>query len=427
MLYEIYTYDFHNTHWGVSLKHPPRWVRDRKKYPIMDLSEYKESAAKKFLFITCQRKISRSNLPILIERHKLYRVIQECYDKGIIVILDGSFETLPKTERYVLNETLFALRPHINSKYFRILINSGEIETIVEGRYRKLFRNHVPHIHNMVTYMNEMGHEWPYNVREEWSKKYNKKTHKFSTHVSSFSKFYRSEVVGKIMQRKLDFFITGHPITWNLWHKERTKDEFIEFAETLEDEKFKTYYLKNLDKILDIKLYFKGKEISNPDYFDLVDKTADFDPEIVGGPNSFRDSMSIYNMCDHVYNTKLFLALESNEWNGFLTEKSIRPMLMGLPFITLPTHKAKRYKFATYDKIFDYSFESEPTISKRIDNVLDQFEVLQKDKGLDKLIEESKDVIEYNRQRVMMLHENTDNLFDQIYHMRATGPDPKKK
>ena len=102
-------------------------------------------------------------------------------------------------------------------------------------------------------------------------------------------------------------------------------------------------------------------------------------------------------------------------------------MLMGLPFITLPTHKAKRYKFATYDKIFDYSFESEPTISKRIDNVLDQFEVLQKDKGLDKLIDESKDTIEYNRQRVMILHENTDNLFDQIYHMRATGPDPKKK
>ena len=421
--YEIFTYDFHETKWGVSFKNPPRWVR--KKYPLKDLSEYEENDAKKFLFITCQRKITKSNLPELIARHKLWNVFTECYEKKICVILDGSFETMPRTERYIINETMLALKPFIDSRYFRVLSNVGYREPMLEQRWRKLFRTCVPHVYNMVEYMREMGHEWPYNIRSNWSKKTAQKKHKFSTFVSSFSKDYRAETVAKIMYKKLDFFVTGHPITWNLFHKIRTKDEFVDYAETFTDDKFKKYYLKNLDKILDIKLYLKGKEIDNLRFFEVINETKDFDPTIINGPNGFRDTMTIYNMCDHNYDSFLFLALESNDTKDFLSEKSIRPMLMGLPFITLPRHNAKRYGYATYDKIFDYSFEEEPSLSKRIDNVLDQFEQLQKEKNLAQLVEDEKEAIEWNRKRVIDHIDNTDKFLDSVYHIRTTKRDPK--
>ena len=99
---------------------------------------------------------------------------------------------------------------------------------------------------------------------------------------------------------------------------------------------------------------------------------------------------------------------------------------MGLPFITLPRHNAKRYNYATYDKIFDYSFEEEPLqpLSKRIDNVLDQFQTLQKEKDLAKLVESEKEAIEFNRQKVLEHIDNTDKFLDEIYHIRTTSRDP---
>jgi hypothetical protein len=96
----------------------------------------------------------------------------------------------------------------------------------------------------------------------------------------------------------------------------------------------------------------------------------------------------------------LNLVSESTIETIFVTEKTWHPILISKPFLVVGGvgfHKfLERKGFKLYDEIFDYSFDSEPNLEKRIDMILDQIDQL-KGKDLHSLYLSIKKKLNYNK------------------------------
>ena len=152
--------------------------------------------------------------------------------------------------------------------------------------------------------------------------------------------FEKGQFIDRWIELK-DFFVTGHPIT-SIAMEDWVDGSLSGLSNYISNTKVSDYFLDNVEDILKLQLYFKGEKISNKSFFSMVKK---------------QDHDIIYNLCNYNYDSYLFLGFESKDVKNFITEKSLRPVIMGLPFITLPYQNATRYGFESYDNIFDYDYE----------------------------------------------------------------------
>ena len=84
-----------------------------------------------------------------------------------------------------------------------------------------------------------------------------------------------------------------------------------------------------------------------------------------------------------------------------LTEKTFKPIALGMPFVIVGTQGSLRYLrsygFKTFGSLWDESYDDEPDDSKRIEkiaNTLKLLENLEEDKQI--IFESAQDIIEYN-------------------------------
>lgn len=108
-------------------------------------------------------------------------------------------------------------------------------------------------------------------------------------------------------------------------------------------------------------------------------------------------------------NALIALVTETFYRTNFITEKTYRPILLEQPFICLGGKNQNRelikLGFELYDEIFDYSFDSEESLEKRVDGIIHN---LNKIKGRDynEIYEILKPKIKRNKARLVNLYYN---------------------
>jgi hypothetical protein len=107
---------------------------------------------------------------------------------------------------------------------------------------------------------------------------------------------------------------------------------------------------------------------------------------------------------DNLFNIKSFFNLitESDDHNDnlFFTEKTYRTILIEQPFLCLGSQYQnlglKKLGFELYEEIFDYEFDSETDINKRVTGIIDNIKNL-KDQNYNHLYDKIKNKIKHNK------------------------------
>jgi hypothetical protein len=82
-----------------------------------------------------------------------------------------------------------------------------------------------------------------------------------------------------------------------------------------------------------------------------------------------------------------------------LTEKTFKPIALGMPFVIVGTHGSlkylRSYGFKTFGNLWDESYDDEPDDSRRIEKIA---QVLKQLEGSDRqtIFESAHEIIEYN-------------------------------
>ena len=98
-------------------------------------------------------------------------------------------------------------------------------------------------------------------------------------------------------------------------------------------------------------------------------------------PNGYFKNLFDYGVPKEYFESCIDIVAESYaKFSTHYSEKTYKPIFYKKPFITLagPYYykTLKEYGFENYDEIFDYDFDNEENLEKRIDNILNQIETL---------------------------------------------------
>ena len=108
-------------------------------------------------------------------------------------------------------------------------------------------------------------------------------------------------------------------------------------------------------------------------------------------------------------NALFALVTETFHRTNFITEKTFRPILLEQPFIVLggvsQNHELLNLGFELYDEVFDYSFDLEESLEKRVMGVVDNLN-RNKDKNYYDLYELLLPKIKRNKQRLVEIYYN---------------------
>ena len=124
--------------------------------------------------------------------------------------------------------------------------------------------------------------------------------------------------------------------------------------------------------------------------------------EILFSGDGYENHFCGYRFNNTFLESFLHIPTETTLDTFLLSEKTATPILCGLPTLTLGSryyHKnLEDMGFKLYDEIFDYSFDDEPTIEKRIEKLMmNVTEVINQKNNLNDLYKKIKDKLEYNR------------------------------
>jgi hypothetical protein len=108
-------------------------------------------------------------------------------------------------------------------------------------------------------------------------------------------------------------------------------------------------------------------------------------------------------------NALISLVTETFHRTNFITEKTFRPILLEQPFIVLGGKNQNKelinLGFELYDEIFDYTFDSEDSLEKRAQGIIDNFLKI-KDENYYEVYEQLLPKIKRNKKRIIQLYNN---------------------
>lgn len=109
----------------------------------------------------------------------------------------------------------------------------------------------------------------------------------------------------------------------------------------------------------------------------------------------------------------LFLVTESTTDCEFITEKTFKPILIEQPFLCVASKNQntilKKYGFKLYDEIFDYSFDVEDSLEKRVDGVIKNIKNLE-GKDLNAEYDSLREKIIYNKKVALEIINNDTHI-----------------
>lgn len=115
---------------------------------------------------------------------------------------------------------------------------------------------------------------------------------------------------------------------------------------------------------------------------------------------------------DYLY-YNLEIVVETSADYHFITEKTSRPLIAGMPFLIVSSQNyikfLKQHGFETYSNFIDESYDDELSIDSRIDKVIDILANMKKDDFLD-LQHQSIDIGKHNREQLFYIS----NSYNQI-------------
>jgi hypothetical protein len=164
-----------------------------------------------------------------------------------------------------------------------------------------------------------------------------------------------------------------------------------------------------IDKLYKEKLNKKGiltyhQDLNN---FDFTYKPKFYNNKLLTIDDNFVKNKSSYEFNETYLKSFLHIPTESSIDTFVLSEKTATPILCKLPFLTVGSkgyHKElKNLGFKLYDEIFDYSFDKEEDISKRIDMIINNVKCVVSCNNLQNLYNLIKHKLDYNRTHALTI------------------------
>ena len=373
-----------------------------------------------------------AHLPNIICLRGIENLIQTCYDQKITVVIESTWEAviestweaaecIPNCDPNIknLNDSLNSIKDIICPEYFKILVSTDLDYIYVNEEYRSL----LIYVNMFALFMNLYKESKQLISLESKEKKYN-----FSCLGGSLIRDHRMFFLTEIFYRNIKddkFLVTGIPST-PPWDKTKLRNkncpEFkLKNKAQEQNENIKEITNEYLHKILkentlDIfpQLLYPGWQrtknylIDNFDEIVLNHKFIDENTQettIDELKMSKKDSLPY----DHIIPMGLLeshinIPLETYPNDCFYTEKTFKPIIAGVPFISVCTpnftESFKKMGFEPYYDIFDYSYDNELDMHTRINLIVDQIQLLSMEKNLKELVEDSKEVILHNQNQI---------------------------
>jgi len=365
--------------------------------------------------------IQITHLPNIKYLRDIEEIIIACYNRKITVVIESTWEAAedpgPTAFRISLNESINSVKDLINPEYFKILVSDDLNYIYVNEEYKKLFI-----CVNVFAIMMGLYN----NIKQPKIKKYN-----FSCLGGRVLRTRRMYFLSEIYYRNIKddkFLITAIPALQQ-WERKKEgasnpelmlkslTDDPENLHETFKEhaldifpdlklpcwDKMREYFIENFDKII-LNHKFVDEDTQSTTIKDLKKSLYKSKSKVL------KDSIwgSSFTIYDHIIPTGLLesyinIPLETYPRHSFFTEKTIKPILAGIPFISVCTPNFtevfKSMGLEPYYGIFDYSYENETDIYKRTSLIVDQLESLQKD-NLKELINDNTDTIEHNQNKM---------------------------
>tara|TARA_B110001454_G_scaffold201124_1_gene207270 strand:+ start:353 stop:1657 length:1305 start_codon:yes stop_codon:yes gene_type:complete len=364
--------------------------------------------------------IQIAHLPNIKYLRDIEEIIIACYKQKITVLIESTWEAaecIPNNDPNIisLNESINSVKDLINPEYFKILVSDDLNYIYVNEEYRKLFI-----CVNVFAIMMGLYK----NVKRHTTKKYN-----FSCLGGRVLRDRRMYFLSEIYYRNIKddkFLITAIP-PLQQWERKKAgaknpelmlkslTDDPENLHETFKEhaldifpdlkwpfwDKMREYFIENFDKII-LNHKFVDEDTQSTTINDLkssLSKSKFLKDSIFG---------SSFTLYDHIIPTGLLesyinIPLETYPTNCFYTEKTFKPIIAGIPFISVCTpnftESFKNKGFEPYYNIFNYSYENEADIYKRTSLIVDQLELLQKE-NLKELINDNADIIKHNQNKI---------------------------
>ena len=165
----------------------------------------------------------------------------------------------------------------------------------------------------------------------------------------------------------------------------------------------KNFRIKLIDKLFEENLQSSGIIT----FHKIAGDDTSYTPTFYQGQkltidDNFSKFQSSYQFNETFLSSFLHIPTESSIDTFVLSEKTAKPILCKLPFLTLGSvgyhRELKKLGFKLYDEIFDYSFDQEDDIDKRIELIVGNIKfVVENKNNLNDLYEKVKDKLQYNR------------------------------
>lgn len=323
-------------------------------------------------------------LPPRINKDKLINIVSECIDETIIIysptecIYQWSDEVINSSEyRNKLNDTLRQ--------------NNSNIECIYCGDGLKIFD-----IFFTEECSNINIHFWPTAILIEtfqmslWARN----NYKNTTMNEWFSTIYNMKLTPTI--NKLYKHYNNRPRTHRaIMMDNLCKNNLLEVGYNSWNEFINTDNQEDVD--INIVPHYSFRYWNE----ELL-KIDEFSSKNLKYKNIFTDD--VYNL-----NSLFILVGESSAVIPYVTEKTYKCLLFGLPFLIYGSknHNKELLKlgFELYDELFDYSFEELDSLDDRISGVINNIEYL-KDKDYDELYKKVEPKLLRNKNRALELIKN---------------------
>jgi hypothetical protein len=364
-----------------------------------------------------------AHLPNIICLRDIENLLQTCYDQKITVVIEAAWEAaecIPNCDPNIknLNDSLNLIKDIICPEYFKILVSTDLDYIYVDEEYKSL----LIYVNMFAIMVNLYKENKQLISLESKEKKYN-----FSCLGGRVIRDHRMFFLTEIFYRNMKddkFLVTAIP---PLQQWERVKQPSKDCPELKLKNKVLEKY-KNIKEITNKHLHKIFKEnlldiflpISRPGWQKTQNYLIDnFDKIVLNhkfvDENTQETTIDELNMSkrtvpyDHIIPTGLLeshinIPLETYPNDCFYTEKTFKPIIAGIPFISMCTpnftKSFKKMGFEPYYDIFDYSYENELQMYARINLIVDQIQLLSMEKNLKELVEDSKEVIRHNQNQM---------------------------
>ena len=405
---------------------PSQWLK------FVDIAAQQEiyPASKKIFVLTMER---------LLFVHRLKHVsnlIEECYEKGITIVLDVAIDDIPAYDCPSINKHFKDVEHLLHDQYFKILISVPKKRLKIDQKYIK----HVVY-YNYWAYQGAYNfNEWgdPYKVHE--GRKYN-----FSCMIGRIFRDPRIYFISSIIQNGLfndKFFTCAEPFSMDIvdlisvydgissqpkFELNSAEQEMFynvidilkccNFKIDIHPDKIYEYiiqkhpFLRGLpDKTKhQLKHYFNRIIFDHP-FVDSHGKTTSM-TEMENFEQNIKRNYKKYNINythwdkaipDPVYDSYINFACEGMD--PYFSEKTYKPILAGVPFVNIiSSHFTEMFLelgFEPYYNLFDYSFEKSNNSHKKIDNLVQQLVDLNKDRHFEMKVREQVGVVAHNQNQM---------------------------